>query len=155
MMKMGRNMLDVRFYHLQSQRLEQVLPSLLTKALNGGHHIVVKLADLKQLKALNEYLWCYRDDSFLPHGTADDGPAQGQPIYLTLEDENPNGASVLILIEGCESTIMDDFDLCCVMLNGRDDLQVKEARRRWKLYGDAGYNTTYWQQSNTGGWQQK
>ncbi len=148
-------MSEIRFYHLQSQGLEQALPALLGKALGLGHKIVVKVADAKQLKVLNEGLWSYRADSFLPHGSAEDGHAAEQPIYLTLEDENPNGAKVLILTEGCESTMLDDFDLCCEMLNGRDATQVAEARKRWKLYQEAGHDITYWQQSDTGGWEKK
>ena len=35
--------------------------------------------------------------SWLPHGTAQDGSAEEQPIWLTDSDENPNGAAFLFL----------------------------------------------------------
>lgn len=148
-------MTEIRFYHLQYQALEQALPALLNKALGTGKRIVVKASDKARVKALNEQLWTYRPDSFLPHGSADDGFSSDQPVYLTYEDENPNGAAVLILTDGAKSAIMDQFDLCCEMLNGRDDAQVKAARGRWKAYQEAGHDITYWQQSDTGGWEKK
>ena len=48
-------------------------------------------------------LWTYRDDAFLPHGTAAGGHAALQPVYLTLGDENPNGANVLMLVDGARA----------------------------------------------------
>ena len=49
----------------------------------------------ERVAALNAQLWSYGHDSFLPHGSAEDGHGALQPIWLTHEDENPNRASVL------------------------------------------------------------
>lgn len=148
-------MSEIRFYHLQHQSLEQALPALLTKAMGTGKRILVKTSDAARMKAMNEQLWTYRENSFLPHGCSDDDFAQAQPIYITAGDENPNEAKVLILTDGAQSDALDDFDLCCEMLNGRDDVQVTQARARWKEYLDAGHDLTYWQQGESGGWEKK
>lgn len=148
-------MSEIRFYHLQNQTLEQALPALLSKAYQGGRRIVVKCADEKQMKALNDHLWAYHPDSFLPHGSAQDEFPERQPIYLTTADENPAQAGVLILTGGCTSPEMGAYELCCEMLDGRNGAQVAEARKRWKAYQDEGHDITYWQQGEQGGWQQK
>ena len=148
-------MTEIRFYHLQRQSQHQVLPVLLSKALAKGHRIVVKLRDKLSVEQMNEHLWSYHTNSFLPHGSEKDGNSEHQPIWLTEKDENPNQADVLILGDGVESEIMSDFELCCEMLNGQDDEQIAASRVRWKQYKDHDFEVTYWQQTDQGGWEQK
>ncbi len=145
-------MSDIRFYHLERQTLDQALPALLSKALSGGHRIVVKTADPQDVERLNTHLWTYDPNSFLPHGSAKDGHAEHQPVWLTTEDENPNEADVLILINGCESAMVENFTLCCEMLDGNNPESVSRARTRWKSYKDTDHSVTYWKQGDQG-WQ--
>ena len=147
-------MSEIRFYHLERQNLEQVLPALLSKALEGGHRILVKTSDDHMAERLNDYLWTFNPNSFLPHGSKKDGNAEKQPIWLTSVDENPNNADVLILTGGATSDSMDDFKLCCELFDGRNPEIVSEARARWKAYQEAGHELTYWQQSDKG-WEKK
>jgi DNA polymerase III subunit chi len=147
-------MTEIRFYHLERQGLEQVLPSILAKALERGSRVIVKTADEKEAERLNEFLWTYNPDSFLPHGTKKDGFTDQQPVILTSADENPNGADVLILTQGTQSAMQGDFKLCCEMLDGRNENEVAGARARWKTYKDAGFEVTYWQQGDKG-WEKK
>lgn len=147
-------MTEIRFYHLEQQSLEQVLPALLSKALENGHRILVKTSDDHTAERLNEYLWTYNPNSFLPHGSKKDGNAEQQPIWLTSEENNPNEADVLILTNGATSDSMDEFKLCCELFDGRDPNIVSEARTRWKAYQEADHDLTYWQQG-TNGWEKK
>lgn len=147
-------MTDIRFYHMERQSLEQVLPSLLTKALEQGKRIVVKGRDEKDIERINEYLWTYNPDTFLPHGSKKDGHPASQPVWLTTEEENPNAADVLILVQGAQSETIADYALCCEMLDGNDKDSVASARDRWKTYKNGGHSVTYWQQGAKG-WEKK
>lgn len=148
-------MTEIRFYHLQTQTLEQALPKLLLKAHSTNKKIVVKAADDKQVETLNQLLWTFHPNAFLPHGSKKDGHAELQPIWLTDKDENPNDAKILILTNGTDSEKIGEYDLCCDIFNGFDDVAVKAARARWKSHKDSGHELTYWQQSESGGWEQK
>ncbi len=148
-------MTAIRFYHLEQKTLDQALPEILGKALSGDHKIVVKTGEESQLQRLNDHLWTYTADSFLPHGTKKEGFAENQPIWLTAKDENPNGADVLILTDGATSESVADFNLCCEMLDGRNPEAVSAARGRWKAYKEQGFEISYWQQDENGRWQNK
>ena len=150
-------MTEIRFYHLQKQTLDQVLPQILTKALAGGHRIAVKLPDMQAVEQMNGHLWTYAPDSFLPHGSAKDGNEGEQPIFLTYTNDNPNESDVLITGHGAEPPPeeVENYTLCCEMLNGFDEESVTAARGRWKTYKDKGFDVTYWQQSETGKWEKK
>ena len=148
-------MTDIRFYHLQRKPLERALPELLEKVLERGSRAVVMAGSEERVEHLTSLLWTYDDRSFLPHGSARDGFAADQPVYLTAEDENPNGAKVLVLTDGASSASVDAFEICCELFDGNDEEAVGAARARWTAYRDAGHAITYWQQTERGGWEQK
>src|SRR5689334_20616336 len=95
-------MADILFYHLEHQPLEKVLPQLLERTLERGWRAVIETDSEERVEALSTLLWTYADEAFLPHGTARDGEAGDQPVWITASDENPNGASVRFFIGGVE-----------------------------------------------------
>ncbi len=148
-------MTEIRFYHLQRQSQEQVIPVILTKALERGHRIIVKMHNDNAVAQMNEHLWSFNANSFLPHGSEKEGKAEHQPIWITCKDENPNKSDVIILAQGVEISDPSSFDLCCEMLDGHDDSAVITARKRWKKYKEQGFDLTYWQQNEMGAWEKK
>ncbi|MFN4274826.1 MAG: DNA polymerase III subunit chi [Ferrovibrio sp.] len=148
-------MAELLFYHLTRRRLEQVLPELLEKTLQRGWKAVVKGGSEERIQQLNGDLWTYGRASFLPHGVKADGFADRQPVYLTTEDERPNNADVLFLVDGADAENVSAYARVCDLFDGNDEDAVQAARARWKRAKDAGHTLTYWQQSETGGWVKK
>ncbi len=148
-------MSEVRFYHLQRTRLEAALPKMLERTLERGERAVVLLGSEERVEALAAHLWTYGDRAFLPHGTAKDGFAERQPIWLTAADENPNGAQVLFVADGAETARLDSYRLCVELFDGADEAALAAARRRWATYKAAGHALSYFQQDERGAWEQK
>ena len=146
---------EVYFYHLESRTLEQVLPALLERSLERGWRAAVQAASLERVEALNTLLWTYRDDSFLPHGTASDGAPELQPVYLTDGDANPNEAAVRFLVDGAALDDAAPYTRVVHIFDGHDDDAVARAREAWASAKTHGYPVSYWQQDEEGRWQQK
>lgn len=146
---------EVLFYHLEQHGLEKVLPSLLEKTLERGWRAVVQAGSQERLAALDLTLWTYKEDSFLPHGTAKDGYASEQPVYLTVTGETPNAAGVRFLVDGAEAEAFSGFVRIVYLFDGNDEEAVKIARRQWTAAKGAGCPVTYWQQSAAGKWERK
>lgn len=146
---------EVLFYHLERQPLERVLPSLLQRTLERGWRAVVQVGNSERLEALDAHLWTYADDSFLPHGTAKDGPPDRQPILLTLDQENANGAGVCFLLDGADMEAYAGYVRIVVIFDGRDEEAVAAARAQWQRVKAQGCKATYWRQSDAGRWEQK
>jgi len=108
-------MTDVGFYHLQKWPLERALPRLLEKVLARGLRAVVRTGTEARLEHLDDLLWTYDEAAFLPHGTSADGHAGRQPVWLTLADEAPNGATVLVLVDGVDPGDLSRFDRVVAM----------------------------------------
>lgn len=147
-------MAEIRFYHLQRTSEDAALPQIALKAWQAGHKIVVKCTDTDHVERLNNALWTFRPEVFLPHGSKADGAGVRQPVWLTDADDNPNGARTLIVGTGAVSEQVGAYDLSCIMLNGNEAAQVEAARSLWKVYKDAGHTVSYWQQGEQG-WEKK
>ena len=148
-------MTQVGFYHLLRLPLEQALPKLLEKALAAGLRVVVLAGSAERVAWLDDRLWTYADESGLPHGSARDGDAELQPVWLTDRDDNPNGATVLVACDGAESARVGEYARCLDLFDGNDPDAVEAARRRWKRWKEAGHELVYYQQTERGGWEEK
>ena len=148
-------MAEIGFYHLLTTPLERALPRLLAQASTRGYRIVLRAASAERIEHLNALLWTYDDASFLPHGSARDGEADRQPVWLTHLDENPNSAAFLFVADRARSDRLADYRRCFELFDGRDDEAVADSRERWKAYKAAGHTLAYWQQTATGGWEKK
>jgi DNA polymerase-3 subunit chi len=143
-------MAEIGFYHLTRTSLDVALPKLLGRVLATGGRAVVKATSEERVAALDVALWLCPDPDWLPHGTRATGEADLQPIWLTTEDEAPNGARHLFLIDGAESARLDAFERVFDLFDGRDEEAVAAARRRWAAAKAAGHALTYWRQTERG-----
>ncbi|WP_375455659.1 DNA polymerase III subunit chi [uncultured Methylobacterium sp.] len=149
-------MTDILFYHLQNQPLEAVLPSLVEKSRERGWQAAIQAASEERLQALDDHLWTFRDDSFLPHGTDRDPDAASQPVVLTLREANPNAAAIRFLVEGADlPPDAGAYERICVLFDGTDQDALLRAREQWKRAKAAGHSVAYWQQDEAGRWQKK
>jgi DNA polymerase-3 subunit chi len=116
---------------------------------------VVRAGSPERVAALDAHLWAYRDDSFLPHGTAADDHSSEQPIFLTADQTCPNHAQFLFLVDGAEGGGFEAYQRCIDLFDGRDEASVAAARERWRAAKAQGFELAYWQQDETGKWERK
>ena len=145
-------MTEIRFYHLRATALERALPQLLEKILARGDRAVVIAGSETRVAALDDALWTYNDRAFLPHGSARDGRADEQPVWLTTREENPNDAKVLVLADGAVADVAG-WSMVLEIFDGNSDDAVAAARERWKAHKAAGHELAYWKQDDQGRWE--
>jgi DNA polymerase-3 subunit chi len=149
-------MTEMLFYHLQGRKLEGVLPELLEKSLERGWKVIVQGTSEERIEALDAHLWTYRDDGFLPHGTWREPEAEAQPVLLTVNDDNPNAASVRFLIDGgLMPADAQAYQRIVLVFSGEDEDAVAAARAYWAEAKAKGFETTYWQPDEQGRWAKK
>jgi DNA polymerase III subunit chi len=143
---------EIWFYHLENQPLHAVLPVLVEKTLSRGWRAILRFSTQERLEAIDGALWTYREETFLPHGTARDGPAERQPVFLTLDSSNPNGAHVLFLLETATEAGPQNFARVIRLFDGADGEARALARQEWKSAKAAGLEVSYWRQDANGAW---
>ena len=142
------------FYHLEASPVEAVLPNLLEKTLERGWRALVRLPK-GQIGEMDELLWTFRDESFLPHGREDEPMAAYQPVVLSHEAPSAEGFQAVFLVGGERLADMTGAERCLVMINGRSESDTQSARTLWKELKDADEDISYWQQGPGGRWEKK
>lgn len=152
-------MTELGFYHLTATPLEKALPKLLLKILEGGNKAVLLADNEERLNNMNRLLWVFSTNKIIPHGVKKDGFMEDQPVYLTLEEENPNDSDVLLILGGREPEFLNKFSRCIDIFDGNDNNEVEMARERWKKYkakkGKDTLQLVYWKQDEKGSWQKE
>ena len=149
-------MTEALFYHLERQKVEDVLPVLLLRTLERGWKAVVQAGSRERLEAIDAHLWTFDDAAFLPHGTAADGHPELQPVYLAAGPETPTDATVRFLVDRAPPP--DDaerYQRLVLIFDGTDEAALTDARAAWKVLKERGFDVTYWQQDGEGRWVRK
>jgi DNA polymerase-3 subunit chi len=149
-------MAEILFYHLQRQPLEAVLPTLLLRSLERGWRAVVQASSPERVRDLDDHLWTFSEESFLPHATDAEADLASEPVVLTAGEANPNGAQVRFLVDGAGlPQDVASYQRLVLLFDGNDEDALSAARRIWSQAKAAGHEATYWQQSEGGRWEKK
>lgn len=147
---------DWYFYHLERTTLEQAAGALLEKCLEHKKRVLAISSRPERRAALDEALWTYNDNSFLPHGRAEaEGlDAARQPVLITDKADNQNAATFCLLMDGMDIGGGAGFERCMVMFDGGDTATRDVARKQFKAAKDRGETVRYFQQTGQGGWKE-
>jgi DNA polymerase III subunit chi len=145
--------MEYLFYHLQVSTLEQALPPLLEKSLERGWSVVVRASSSERVEALDNHLWSFRDDGFLPHGIG--LPEEGgiQPVRLDTEDTRHANEEAIFCVDGADLPQTTGWIRVILMFSDRDPVALEKARAAWKLLKSQEQNATYWKQNPEGRWE--
>ncbi len=129
------------------------MPRVLEKVLARGDRAVVVAGSEARVEALAQALWTYEDRAFLPHGTAQDGFAEDQPIWITRHPERPNGATMLVLVDGVLPPDLGEWPSLCLFFDDGDPAALEATRGYWRRWKGEGHRVTYFRQTARGGWE--
>jgi len=146
---------QVQFYHLTATPLERAVPKLIEKAYGAGFRVHAVLASEEQAEMMNQLLWTFDPGSFVPHGGPKDPNAAEQPVFISATPEAPNAPDLLFVTEGSAPADPGSYRRILDLFDGKNEAAVNAARERWQRYKAAGCELSYWQQTESGGWQQK
>ncbi|MBF0428105.1 MAG: DNA polymerase III subunit chi [Magnetococcales bacterium] len=143
----------VRFYQVAGSSPDIALTGILFKVVEQGSRACLLALDATHVKRLDEMLWRYPLDRFLPHGPWDGPDPQRQPVLITLQPDDCNGASVLVVAASRGVDKPEQFDMVVDFVDPREP--VANARDRYRRYQTLGCVMEYWIQSPEGRWTQK
>ena len=118
--------------------------------------MVVQASTEERVEALDAHLWTYPRRRLPAARHHREAEAAEQPILLTVNDDNPNGAQVRFLIDG--APVPEDavaYQRIVLLFDGEDDEAVAAARTRWSEAKGKGFEATYWQPDEQGRWVKK
>lgn len=143
--------MQVDFYHLTRAPLDRVLPSVAQKVVEGGGRLLIVAEEADQRTRIDQLLWGFAPESFLPHAQAGGADDAVQPVLIAGEAEPANGARNIALVDGLWRDAALAFDRAFHFF-GED--HIAEARAAWRGLADKeGVVRNYWKQDEAGKWE--
>lgn len=134
-------MTSLRFAKLESQGKAKLLCQLAAEHFAAGRRVLICVQDDNQAVALDRFMWTWDKGAFLPHafynGSVD---CLEEPIVITVREDNPNGASVLIMGQPCSHEFIRRFELAVDFAEVYDKQLADQARERFRQYRHAGFD---------------
>ena len=113
---------------------------LAEKAVRKGHTVYLHVPDDAEAKAMDELLWTFRDDSFVPHRLLDDPVAAGEavPVAIGCGDDPGPYHDVLINLALDIPEFFSRFERVSEIVIEEESVQQAK-REGWRFYRDRGY----------------
>jgi DNA polymerase-3 subunit chi len=141
---------QVDFYHLAAHPLERVLPRIAERVLASGGRLLIVAGDEALAAGLDQSLWSYAPESFLPHGRAGGESEADEPVLISATPTAANGARNIALADGIWREEALTFDR---VFHFFDAETVEAARAAWRtLDKQEGVEPRYWTQDEAGRW---
>lgn len=145
--------MQVDFYHLTGAPAERILTRLVERVLGEGGRMLIVCGEEALAKRVDEHLWTYRPESFLPHGRAGQGEDAGQPVLIACACDATNGARNIALADGVWRDPALSFDRVFLLFG---DDRIDEARATWRnLGGRDDLERRFWKQDEAGKWERQ
>lgn len=143
----------VRFYQLASLPFANALTGIVGKAWQTGLKIGILAANPEQAQWVNDLLWRHPRESFLPHGLWNGPEPEHQPVLISIQPEDINGATLLVLASPETVEKPDRFDMVVDFAPTQDPAALSASRERYRRYRDLGCKLEYWTQDSQGKWE--
>ncbi|MCL9683403.1 DNA polymerase III subunit chi [Legionella maioricensis] len=131
----------VDFYLLASDQPDArwlIACRLLEKAYSRGHRVYVHCANQEDAELLDDLLWSFRDDSFIPHNLLGEGPEPPPPIQIGFGKE-PRGFNDILLNLAPEIPSFHTKFKRIMELVSNQEAEKEQSRAHYKEYRGKGY----------------
>lgn len=103
-----------------------------------GRRVLIRADGDAQAQALDQALWTFDSDSFLPHAPAGGQDQAGEPVLISQGRDNPNRAQVLILASGHQEPPVTGFDFVIQLLPEEPGPELDACRQAFVALKQAG-----------------
>ena len=111
---------------------------LAEKAYRQGNHVYIHTQNADHAEQLNQMLWSFRADSFVPHQLTSTDNNDASPVLIGHSTSPPRLMDLLINLSAEQPLFFSQFERVAECLN--DDENIKTAgRKRYRFYKQRGY----------------
>lgn len=130
----------VDFYLLTNEEPEAIgllACRLIEKAYQRGHRVYVHCKDKHAAEHLDELLWTYKDDSFIPHNLHGEGPEPPPPVQLGFDKEPRGFNDILINMADSIPTYATRFARVIELVEAKEEAKAisREHYREYRAKG--------------------
>jgi len=132
----------VDFYILEDlspERLRRAACRVAEKAWQMGHRVYMVTSSAAASAQMDDLLWTFRADSFLPHGRYPVDQGEDLPVLIGNGDAPAGWSDVLINLAPAVPDFHARFQRVADFVSGDEDSR-REGRQRFRFYREQGYD---------------
>ena len=150
-------MTQIIFYSTAPLQVEKTLFALLEKSLEKGNKSLLLFKDKEKCLSINEQLWTYKQNSFLPHISEDDQIYDNidVPVYLSTKNENPFKAELLFSIDGYLPDNIQNFERVIIIIDVNDELLNEKYKNYYLDINKNFEDIVFYKSDDNGKWIEK
>jgi DNA polymerase-3 subunit chi len=111
---------------------------IIEKAFQQKHSIFVHAASRAEAEQLDELLWSFRPESFIPHHLLGEGPTPPPPVRIGWKGIPPEARDLLVNLHAEAPPEPGRFRRIVEIVGGDEALR-EPARQHWRQYKQQGY----------------
>ena len=133
-------MTQILFVEVTQSRMEMRACEIAERFYIQGNKLQIIATDQQQAVRLDDLLWTFKPDSFVPHGFFEgekDEPTP--PVVITIDEEKISGYEFLLMLNYCPVQIVGQFSqiIHLVVVDNRERLDA--SRHYWTQLKEAGF----------------
>lgn len=111
---------------------------LAEKAYQQGHHVYIHTGSPEESQQINETLWSFRADSFVPHELHQHADHEDCPVLIGHDSNPPRLMDVLINLNPQQPLFFSQFERLAEIVDDNNDIK-QSGRQRYQFYKQRGY----------------
>jgi len=133
-------MTEVIFVEVTVSRMEIRACEIAEENYARGRKLQIIALDQGQAERLDDLLWTFKPDSFVPHGLWAGSPDEpDQPVVITTRKEQVVGMDSLLMMGYSEIDLVSRFSHAFHLVVDNEE-RLDSSRRYWTLLKDAGFS---------------
>jgi DNA polymerase-3 subunit chi len=138
--------MEFNIYHVFEGNLVTSTVKLLEKIYLSGKNCIFFSPITERVNLMDKALWAFSTNAFIPHGDKNLGFQDQQSIYFTDTYDNPNNATVLVMMDTVEySNFNGEFEK--IMIVFEDTSLIEDINNFYGNLKKNLKNVNYWKQS--------
>ena len=129
----------IDFYVINDKSHLDWICRLTEKAYKNKHRIYIHTNNQNDAHQLDELLWTYREDSFLPHNLVGEGPETAPPIQIGFKNKPENHRDILLNLNQIIPEFYTHFARVLEIVPCDAESQTI-SREHYRFYRAAGYD---------------
>ena len=141
------NRLEKAYFYNSAQRNVMVDISLLIEKLfKERKRILVRCKDQETVEVVNDFLWLYKEEAFIPHSIDKKDQTMYYPILITTDIEEEYKHDVLLALSGVlvEEKDWKKFTNAYYFFDDQEYNEKENARLMWKSFSALNVVCKYW-----------
>lgn len=112
---------------------------LTEKAYQRGHKVFIYATDQNEAHLIDEMLWQFKAESFVPHHLLGEGPGTAPAVQVGYADQRPRHRDIVVNLTKTKLAFGQEFQRVLEIVSG-NDTDREQGRENYKSYRAQGYS---------------